>query len=47
MVSDAVVIIPLAGGKALCEGMVGESVVSVIVTTRSPRTVVSVVTRRL
>ena len=47
MVSEAVIVIPVAGGKVLHEGLIGDRMVSVIVDPAPPFTVVGVTERSL
>ncbi len=47
MVGQAVIVIPVAGGKVLHEGVIGDRMVSVIVDPAPPPTVVGVTERSL
>jgi len=47
LVDDAVIVIPLGGGKVMYEAFLGGEIVSVIVRTRPLTTVVALTTRSL
>lgn len=47
LVADAVIVIPLGGGKVMHEAFLGGRIVSVIVRSRPPATVVALTTRNL
>lgn len=47
MVGQAVIVIPVAGGKVLHEGVIGDQIVSVIVDPTPPPTVVGLTKRSL